>query len=601
MEELKERSQISEEFKWDLSSLFESDAQWEEKLKTLREQVDYLVTFKGKLNDADNLLLYLDKKWQFFLDLEDLFVYVSLRKSEDTRDATAQAMNGKVYKEYVYSISALQFEEPELLALSEEEFNKLKDDEKLKDYKFELEELYSRKAHTLSEKEERLLALFSGVSGAPGDIFENLQDADFTFETVKDKDGNDVELNESNYILLQMSKDRVLRENAFKAFYKEYKKHNHTLASTYSSCVKADIANATARNYESTLRKSLDSDHIPASVYDNLIDTVSKHLDTMYDYVAFRKKILKVDELHYYDVYAPLTEGVDKKYSYQEAREMVLKAVKPLGDKYVETVKNGLSSRWVDVYPNKGKSGGAYSSGTYRSNPYIMLNYTETLNDVSTLAHEMGHSMHSYLVNHTQKPQYEGYTMFVAEVASTVNENLFIEQLLKETEDPHFRLFLLNEYLEGFKGTVYRQTMFAEFEKRAHALCEKEGTLTAEALNELYLELIRKYFGDNLVIDEEVQYEWSRIPHFYRPFYVFVYATGYSSAVALSEKILNEGETAAERYLEFLRMGNSAYPLDELKHGGVDLNTPEPIDTALNKFRKVLDEAVKTATELGLI
>ena len=339
---------------------------------------------------------------------------------------------------------------------------------------------------------------------------------------------------------------------------------------------------------------SMAHSNIPESVHDGLIDTVHKHMDSMYRYVALRKKILGVDELHYYDVYAPLMGDLTLRYSWDEAKEMVKKAVKPLGEEYGKNVQRAFDERWVDVFPNTGKSGGAYSAGTYDSNPYIMMNYTGTIDSVSTIAHEMGHSQHTLLSNTHQPSHYANYTLFVAEIASTVNENLLIEQLLAGDIDDKTRLYLLNQYLEGFKGTVYRQTMFAEFEKLAHEEVEKGGALSAEWLCKTYENLVKLYFGPDMVMDEEVRYEWARIPHFYRSFYVYVYATGYSSAVALSEKILKEGEPAVKKYLEFLSMGGSAYPLDELKHGGVDLTTPEPIDRALNKFAAIVADAEAT-------
>ncbi|MBQ2310463.1 MAG: oligoendopeptidase F, partial [Erysipelotrichales bacterium] len=414
-----------------------------------------------------------------------------------------------------------------------------------------------------------------------------------------DKDGKTVEVNDSNYILLQSSEDRVLRENSFRSYYKGYKNHINTFAATYAANVKAMTAEAKARHYGSSREMSLYESNIPLEVYDQLIAAVHRHMPAMYRYVDLRKRLLGLDQLHYYDVYAPLTKGSDDKYTYEEAQKMVLEAVKPLGEEYGRIVKKGFESRWIDVYPNKGKTGGAFSAGTYDSNPVILTNFTGTLDSVSTIAHEMGHSMHTWHSKTHQPRQYADYTMFVAEVASTVNENLMIEQLLQKESDPEKRLVLLEQYLENFKGTVYRQTMFAEFEKEAHALAEKGEALDPVSLNNLYEGLVKEYFGEEMVIDPEVQYEWARIPHFYSSFYVYVYATGYSSAVALSEGILKEGEPARKRYIEFLSMGGSRYPLDELKHAGVDLTTPEPVDIALTKFEKVLEEAEKLAAQLG--
>lgn len=399
----------------------------------------------------------------------------------------------------------------------------------------------------------------------------------------------------SSYILLQSSSDRTLRENAFRSFYKGFREHINTFAQTYSGCVKAATTEAAMRGYGSSREMSMSGDNIPVSVYDNLIDTVHMRMDLMYRYVKLRKRLLGLDELHYYDVYAPLVKGESRTYTYREAQQMVLDAVAPLGKEYADRVKMAYEQRWIDVYPNRGKRGGAFSSGTYDSNPFILTNFTGTLDSVSTIAHEMGHSQHTWLTNHHQPAQYADYSLFVAEVASTVNENLLIEQLLRKEQDPQRRLALLNQYLEGFKGTVYRQTMFAEFERDAHAMVERGEALTPDKLDSLYRKLIHEYFGDDLVVDPEVAYEWARIPHFYRAFYVYVYATGYCSAAALSEGILTKGEPAVKKYLEFLSMGSSRYPLDELKHAGVDLTTPDPVNEALDKFGKVLEDAERTA------
>lgn len=423
------------------------------------------------------------------------------------------------------------------------------------------------------QKEEALLAAFTETLGAPSKISESLQDADMTFESVTDSNGEVHELNQSNYILLQMSEDRTLRLNAFKSFYKGFKQHINTFAATYNGCIKEAVAEAQVRHYESSRAMSMAYEHVPGVVYDSLVDTVRKFMPEMYRYVRLRKQMLGLDELHYYDVYTPLVAGSSKSYTYEEAQQMVLDAVTPLGKDYVNRVKQAYKDRWIDVYPNNGKRGGAFSSGTYDSNPYILTSFTGTLDSVSTIAHEMGHSQHTWLSNHTQTPQNADYTLFVAEVASTVNENLLVEQLLQKTTEPKERLALLNHYLEGFKGTVYRQTMFAEFERDAHAMAERGEAITVASMNTLYKNLIKDYFGEDLVIDDEVQYEWARIPHFYRPFYVYKYATSYCAAVALSEAILNNEDGAVKKYLEFLSMGGSAYPLDELKHAGVDFST----------------------------
>ena len=599
-EKIKDRKDIEECYKWDLSALFESDAEWEKELAAIDEKIAEIPAWQSKLNTAANIRAFLDERTALTLKLEDLFTYAFLRNSEDTRASDAQSMYARAYSKVVQAESAAAFFRPEVLSLGEEKLKEIIKDECLKPYEFMMNDLLRMAAHTLSDKEEQLLAAFGEALGSSGRIAETLMDADMVYDSVKDKDGNDREVSDASYILLQSDSDRILRENAFRSYYKSYKQHINTYAAAYSGCVKAMTTEAAFRKFESSRAMSLANDNIPLTVYDNLIATVHKHMDTMHRYVRLRKRILGVDELHYYDVYAPLAGDVKKRYTYDEAKELVLKAVSPLGEDYCNTVRQAFRDRWIDVYPNTGKSGGAYSSGTYNSRPYIMMNFTGTLDSVSTIAHEMGHSMHSWNTNHTQPPHYADYTMFVAEVASTVDENLLIEQLLKEESDPKEKMALLNQYLEGFKGTVYRQTMFAEFEMKAHAMAERGESLDQAALCAIYKDLIAQYFGEDLVIDDEVQYEWSRIPHFYRPFYVFVYATGYCTASALSQMILNEGKPAVDRYIEFLQMGSSVYPIDELIHAGVDLNTPAPIDTALDKFAEVVAEAEKIADELGL-
>lgn len=596
---LKDRSEIDSQYKWDLTRLYKDDAAWEQELAGLNRQVQTVAAFAGRLKEAKTIREYLDASVTLSRTLSNLYCYASMRRSEDTRAEAAQSMYARISAAYAGAVAALSFAEPEILALPEETLREIQKDDCLQEYRFVLENLVRQKPHTLSAPEEKLLASLSEVLGAPADIADSLQDADLTFDSVKDSAGEAHEVTGSNYILLQTSSDRTLRENSFRSFYKTYRNHINTFAATYAGAVKAATAEAAARHYESSRAMSMAGENIPAEVYDNLVASVRAHLPLMYRYVKLRKRLLGIQELHYYDVYAPLTGESTARYTYDQAKQMVLDAVAPLGEEYCAEVRRGFAQRWVDVYPNKGKSGGAYSTGTYDSEPYIMTNFTGTLDSVSTLAHEMGHSMHSLLSRRTQPAQYADYTLFVAEVASTVNENLMIEQLLKTEQRPDVRLFLLNQYLENFKGTVFRQTMFAEFEREAHAMRERGEALSPAALNQLYGNLVRDYFGPELVMDEEVQLEWARIPHFYRPFYVYKYATGYSTAVALSEGILKEGESARKRYLEFLSMGGSVWPLDELRHAGVDLTTPAPVNAALEKFGRLLDDAEACADQLG--
>ncbi len=617
-EELKKRNEMNPEFQWDLSSLYKSDEEWEKDLTVLDDDVKKVAKYRGKLSSAEKIRKYLDESTDLDRKISDLFDYAELKKNADSQDSSAQDMYSRIYAKYVHAAAELSFADPEILSLSEEVLAAITNEPILSDYSRTMTKLLRRKTHMLSCEEEKLIARFGEVLALPGEVESNLQDADLVFDMAKDKDGNEIPVSESNYILLQSSNDRIMRENSFHSFYKEYQKHENTFAAVYAGQVKAATAMAEVRHYNSSCEMYMDSEHIPTEVYDNLIETVHKFMPEMYRYVALRKKLLQVDTLHYYDIYAPLAAGIKKEYTYEEAKKTVLDAVKPLGTKYTDIMNKGFDEKWIDVYPNKGKHSGAFSSGTYDSVPYVLTNFVGDLESVSTIAHEMGHSIHSWFSNHNQPPQDADYTIFVAEVASTVNENLLIEKLLRDNfekldsvkADPEKmkevkaeRLSLLNHYLEGFKGTVYRQTMFAEFEKLAHEAVQNGESLNASKLSHIYEDLIKEYFGNELAVDDEVKLEWSRIPHFYTPFYVYKYATSYSAAVAISEKILeeeskligtksdvSEANPAVKKYLEFLSMGDSMDPLDELLHAGVDLRTSAPIEAALDKFHYVLDE-----------
>ncbi len=597
---LPERKDIDKEYQWDLTPLFKSDEDWKAAFDTLDSEIGTLTAFAGTLHTAHTIRQFLDAETALVRKFSDLYCYASLRLSEDIRATQAKNMADRSAAKAAQFSAAIAFAEPEILSLAPDQLESIAGDEELAPYSFTMQELLRRQPHVLSAAEEKLLASLGEVLGAPNDIADNLMDADLSFDSVTDASGQTHELTNSSYIVYQMSQDRTLRKNAFHSFYKGFREHNNTFAATYSACVKAATVQAAARHYPSSRAMAMSDENIPDAVYDNLVEAVRAHLPSMYRYVALRKRLLGVSELHYYDVYAPLVKDNETRYTYSQAQRMVLDAVAPLGDDYQALVQKAFEERWIDVYPNKGKTSGAYSSGTYDTNPYILLNYTGTLDSVSALAHEMGHSLHTWHSNHAQPPQTASYTLFVAEVASTVNENLMIEQLLAKESDPANRLYLLNQYLENFKGTVYRQTMFAEFEREAHAMVERGEPLSPAALNALYARLVKDYFGPELVMDDEVQYEWSRIPHFYRPFYVYKYATGYSTAVALSEGILHGGKDNVDKYKAFLSMGGSAYPLDELRLAGVDLTTPEPVNSALEKFDRIVTDAARAADALGL-
>ncbi|MCR4781251.1 MAG: oligoendopeptidase F [Lachnospiraceae bacterium] len=591
---------MNADYMWDLTKIYASDDEFYKNLDSLKAKIPEIAKFSGKLKDVSSIKECLDLMMEIDCEIDELYGYAFLRNSEDTRAEDAKSMYAKAMSAYVEYSSLRSYFEPEILSLPDEELKKIISDDDLKEYQIYLSRIYDEKKHTLSKEEERILSSLGEVLGSPGDISAALEDSDMKFGKVLDKDGKEVEVNGANFTTLQASNDRVLRKNAYEKYYKNYEEHINTFSQTMSANVKNAVVNAKLRHYPSSREMASDAERVPGVVYLNLIDSVRRHLPDMHRYVKLRKKLLGVDELHFYDVYAPLLSKVEPKhYTFEEAKEMLYETVSVYGDEYLNTVKRGCKEKWIDVYPNVGKHGGAYSSGTYRTEPYILMNFTGTLDSVSTLVHEMGHSMQTYFSNKKQPYLYSGYTLFVAEVASTVNENLLVENLLSKTEDPKERLVLLNQYLENFKGTVFRQTMFAEFEKMIHEASADGTALTPQFLCDTYSKLNEDYFGDEMIVDDFIKYEWARIPHFYRPFYVYKYATSYSAAVALSEGIRKEAEGKAEgnikKYLEFLSMGSSLDPLDELKHAGVDLSTTEAIDRALSKFHEVLDEAERLA------
>ena len=433
----------------------------------------------------------------------------------------------------------------------------------------------------------------SEVSEAPQNTFSMLNNADIKFPSIEDENGNKVEITHGNFIPLMESKDRRVRKDAYDNLYNTYGKYKNTFAATLNGCVKKNIFFAKARNYNSSIEAALDENNIPVSVYDNLIKAVNNNLESMHKYMNIRKRVLGVDELHMYDIYTPIIKDTDIKVPYEKAQDIIIEGLHPLGENYLDVLKEGFNNRWIDVYENRGKRSGAYSFGTYDSKPFVLLNYHETLDNVFTIAHEMGHSIHSYFTKSTQPYIYGGYSIFLAEIASTTNEALLMDHMLKNSKDNNERLYLLNHYLDQFKGTIYRQTMFAEFERDIHEYVENGGALTAEYLSDSYKKLNEKYYGPNMVIDDKIAMEWARIPHFYYNYYVFQYATGFSSAISLSEKILKEGSNAVDSYIEFLSSGDSDYAINVLKKAGVDMTTSEPIDKALKLFGELVDEMDK--------
>ena len=594
-----ERSQISPEYTWNTADLYPTDQAWQEDFSRLQDMIPRLAAYAGRLGErADTLYAFVTLEQEAGELLMKLMEYAQRRSDEDTRVPEYQAMVGKITSLYVAFSQALSFEVPEVLRIPQqvlEDFYAQKPELALYRRYFAL--IQARREHTLSDAEERLLAGAGELAQAPDDIFSKLSDADLTFPAAVDAGGNPHPLSNGSYTLLMSSEDRCLRKSAFENLYAVYGGVKNTLAATLSAQVKQLEFFAKARKYPSALAASLDGTRVPEAVYHNLIAAVRANLDKMHRYVRLRKKLLGVDELHMYDVYAPMVSGVDAKIPYEEARETVLQAMAPLGAAYQAILREGMDNRWIDVYENAGKRSGGYMSGSL-VHPYILLNYQDDLDSMFTLAHELGHAVHSYLSNKTQPTVYRDYVIFVAEVASTCNEALLMEHLLKNTADKRRRAWLINHFLEQFKGTLYRQTMFAEFELRMGELSAQGETLTADLLSREYQTLNQAYFGPDMVSDPQIALEWSRIPHFYYNYYVFQYATGYSAAIALSRRILSQGEPAVKDYLNFLSGGCSRDPIDLLKGAGVDMTSPEPIQAALDLFGTLLDE-MEQLTEEG--
>lgn len=589
-QKLKARTEIADQYKWKLEDIFATDQAWEQEFKQAEKLMEEARNFQGRLGESPAVLAecfeWMDK---LGLSIEEVYTYARMRRDEDNRQARYQEMTDKAGALSVRAGSATSFVVPELLALPEKRWQELTQAQELKIYAHALDNIWRKREHVLSQAEEKLLAEAGEIAEAPGTIFGMANNADLKFPAIRDEQGQVVELTKGNFIQFMESPERRVRKDAFETLYHTYDKQRNTWAATLNASVKADVFYAKARRYPSALEASLDDDRVPVRVYDALIETVQEFLPVMYRYVDLRKKALALDELHMYDVYVPIVPEVEMAITYPKAKEMVLAGLKPLGQEYLHVLEQGLKSSWIDVYENEGKTSGAYSWGTYRSHPYVLLNHQDTLDSMFTLAHEMGHSLHTYFSNKNQPHLYAGYKIFVAEVASTLNEALVMDHLLKTSGDKKLTAYLVNHYLEQFRGTVFRQTMFAEFEKKVHAVVEEGGALTADSLSEMYRELNTKYYGPNMVSDPEIALEWARIPHFYNAFYVYKYATGFSAATALARAILNEGEPAAKRYLEFLSSGGSDYPIELLRKAGVDMETPQPVREALEVFSGLVE------------
>lgn len=593
VKKLPTRSEIKVEDTWRLEDIFATDDDWEKEFKAVVELIPGVAAYQGKLEEsADVLYEALQKQDQLLERISKLYTYAHMRYDQDTTNSFYQGLDARIKSLYSQVASALAYVVPEILSIEESKINSfLQEKEELKLYEHSLEEINLQRPHVLTAEKEALLAEASEVMNASSNTFGMLNNADLEFPSIKDENGEEVEVTHGRYIRFLESTDPRVREDAFKAVYDTYGKFKNTFSSTLSGQVKNDNFNARIRNYRSARHAALAANNIPETVYENLVNTVNENLHLLHRYIKLRKKVLGIEELHMYDLFTPLVKDVKMEVSYEEAQDLILKGLAPLGEDYSNVLKEGFENRWVDVHENKGKRSGAYSSGTYGTNPYILMNWQDNVNNLYTLAHEFGHSVHSYYTRKTQPYPYGDYSIFVAEVASTCNENLLTDYLLKTIDDEQKRLYLLNHYLEGFRGTVFRQTMFAEFEHIIHEKAQNGEALTAELFTKEYYDLNVKYFGgENMVIDEEIGLEWSRIPHFYYNYYVYQYATGFSAATALSKQILDEGQPAVDRYLEFLKSGSSDYPIEVLKKAGVDMTSSKPIEDACKVFEEKLNE-----------
>lgn len=590
--EVKDRKDIDVKDTWNLESIYANNELWEEDYAALEKAAAEFAKLKGAIEaDVSKIPAVLDAYYGLHRRLSKLSVYARMRFDQDTTDSTYQTMSAKIGSLGVKIGAASAFVEPEILSYSKEQLEAAeKENERTAYYGRKIEEMLRGQEHTLDAEKEELLAAAGDMAEAPDDIFSVLMNADMKYPDIVLEDGTHLPLTNSTYISYMESPDRAVREGAFKTLYGQIASLKNTFAAIYRGNLKQAKFYAQSRKYSSARAMYLADSNVPESVYDNLLSAVHEALPMMYRYVAVRKKVLGVDKLHMYDVYTPIVAAQNQTYEFEQAKQMVLEALKPMGEDYLSHAREGLENRWIDIYPNKGKKGGAYSWGCYDSQPFILLNYTKNLDSVFTLIHEMGHSIHSYYSITAQDYAYSDYKIFVAEVASTCNECLLMHDLLKKTTDKEQRKYLLNHYLDSFKGTLFRQTMFAEFEKTAHDYCAQGKPLTAEALSQMYLELNQKYFGPDMEKDEEIAYEWMRIPHFYTPFYVYQYATGYSAAVALSAKILKEGKPAVDAYMSFLKGGESKDPIDLLKMAGVDMTTEKPVADALALFGELVAE-----------
>ena len=596
---LPSRSEIPAESKWNLSDIYSSDEAWENEFERLKNLGAQIAAYQNKLDQSPQLLLEcLRARDEIGIASGKLFAYARMHRDENTADSKYQAMTSRAETLLASVGAATAFIEPNILAMPVEKLTEFRQAEAgLKPYSFYFDNLLRQKQHILSPAEEALLSKISEVGEAPQTIFTMLARADIKFPDVKDDQGRQVQLSEGRYRNFVMSADRSVRQEAFQKLFGTYAQYRNTMAATLGGSVKKNMFYAQARKYDSAIAGALEPDNVPVSVYNNLVDTVNENLAPLHRYVGLKKKALKLDEMHMYDLYVPLVRDVHITMNYDEARGLIKMGLSPLGEEYGTILDKALSSRWVDVYETQGKQSGAYSWGVFGAHPFILMNYNNRLEDAMTLAHELGHSLHSYYSNSTQPYATHDYTIFSAEVASTTNETLLLDHLLKTTTDRKKKMYLLNEYLESVRTTVFRQAMFSEFERDLYARAEAGEAITADMLDDMWRKLNIKYYGPQMVVDKEIVGEWSRIPHFYYNFYVYQYVTGFSAANALASQILSEGDPARDRYLDFLKSGGSDYSINLLKKAGVDMSSPEPIKLTIQRFERMLGELEKLLQE----
>lgn len=590
--EEKLRCEIEDKYKWDLTKIYKDEKEWQKDFDDVKEEILKATSYKNSfLINGKKLYEYLKYDEVVSRKLEKIYYYAHLNHDADTLNEKYKIMTNKVSDLFTKYNELSSFVVPEILKLDEKKLASFYEDEKkLEDYRFSIENIYRFKNHTLDEEKEKMLSNLSKCLSNPEETYEALTDSDFEYDYITDEKGNKIKFNESNYSLFIKSKDRSVRKKAFEMLHNKYKKYIRTITSTYKGEVETNVVLAKIRNYDSAISASLYSDNVSQDIYNNLIKVVNDNMDVLYKYYDLKKEVLSPNRLHMYDTYVEIINKVSKKYTFDEAKEIVMEALSVLGDEYIKNLKKAFDEKWIDIYHSKGKRSGAYSSGNFDVNPYVLLNFEGTLDDVSTLAHELGHSMHTYLSCKNNPYQYSSYEIFVAEVASTVNELLLANYMLKSSKNKEEKLAIINHILDLYKATLYRQTMFAEFEKETHKLREKGEVLTSDLLSNMYYDLVKKYFGPNVLCDDLIRYEWARIPHFYYNFYVYKYATGISAASYIVDGILNNREGALKNYINFLKTGGSMYPLDELKIAGVDLNSKSVVLSAIKTFERYLKE-----------